>query len=262
MTGHSQTRWHWGDPEGVSEPPIPWCGCVPARCLPRTNATPPVASLAPPAGVAEPPIPWHSHLYPDLSPVSYTEAAAIREYTTGQRDFLALDTFLAPSPDAPEAYLTLSAAEEPHALHASMPGGAMLELTFWPQLPGEPASVEAQWPAAEGALRVRALPSTRAQAGWEASALEVVVNATAELVTISTVGGAPLASHDIRATGKPEGGIVANSWNLLRLLLEPGRARVWLNPQFPDGALSARVLPIQRRRPLPTTPLMPRPTVH
>ena len=41
MTGHSQTRWHWGDPEGAAEPPIP----------------------------------WHSHLFPDGSPVSYTEAA-------------------------------------------------------------------------------------------------------------------------------------------------------------------------------------------
>ena len=26
MTGHSQTRWHWGDHEGAIEPPMPWCG--------------------------------------------------------------------------------------------------------------------------------------------------------------------------------------------------------------------------------------------
>ena len=28
MSGHSQTRWHWGDKQGTAEPPIAWCGCA------------------------------------------------------------------------------------------------------------------------------------------------------------------------------------------------------------------------------------------
>lgn len=32
-------------------------------------------------GGVEPVIPWHQHVYPDGSPVSYTEAAAIRRCT-------------------------------------------------------------------------------------------------------------------------------------------------------------------------------------
>lgn len=40
MVGHSNTRWHWGQPGGAPEPAIPWCGS----------------------------------LYPDGTPVSYTEA--------------------------------------------------------------------------------------------------------------------------------------------------------------------------------------------
>ena len=60
MVGHSMTRYHWGDPEGTPEPAIPWCGS----------------------------------LYPDGSPVSYTEAAAIRRYTSGTDDFVFLETWL------------------------------------------------------------------------------------------------------------------------------------------------------------------------
>ena len=46
MVGHSQTRWHWGQAEGTAEPAIPWCG----------------------------------HLFPDGTPMSFTEATAIRRY--------------------------------------------------------------------------------------------------------------------------------------------------------------------------------------
>ena len=54
MVGNSMTRWHWATPAGAPEPAIPWCGM----------------------------------LYPDGSPVSYTEAAALRLYSRGQDDFL------------------------------------------------------------------------------------------------------------------------------------------------------------------------------
>ena len=65
MVGHSNTRWHWTSRQGDPEPAIPWCG----------------------------------FLYPDGSPVSYTEAAAIRRYTSGGKDDPFL--FLANNLDTP-----------------------------------------------------------------------------------------------------------------------------------------------------------------
>mmetsp|Transcript_65223 Transcript_65223/g.129054 ORF Transcript_65223/g.129054 Transcript_65223/m.129054 type:complete len:147 (-) Transcript_65223:53-493(-) len=43
LVGHSMTRWHWGSAEGTAEPAIP----------------------------------WDAHMFPDGTPVSYTEAAAV-----------------------------------------------------------------------------------------------------------------------------------------------------------------------------------------
>lgn len=60
MVGGSNTRWHWSTPDGAAEPVIPWCG----------------------------------HMYSDGTPVSHTEAAALRNWTTGRNDFLAYDAFL------------------------------------------------------------------------------------------------------------------------------------------------------------------------
>ena len=60
--GNSNTRWHWGSTVGTPEPAIPWCG-------------------------------W---LWPDGTPVSYTEAAALRRYNTGVDDFLYFEHFAGP----------------------------------------------------------------------------------------------------------------------------------------------------------------------
>merc|ERR1711953_751456 len=34
--------------------------------------------------------------------------------------------------------------------------------------------------------------------------------------------------------GLPEGGIVMDSWNMLRVLVQEDRVQVWINPQFSD----------------------------
>merc|ERR1711953_147053 len=34
--------------------------------------------------------------------------------------------------------------------------------------------------------------------------------------------------------GLPEGGIVMDSWNMLRVLVQGNRVQVWINPQFSD----------------------------
>ena len=62
MVGNSNTRWHWGSAPGTPEPAIPWCGL----------------------------------LYPDGTPVSHTEAAALRRYMSGVDEFLFFDHFAGP----------------------------------------------------------------------------------------------------------------------------------------------------------------------
>jgi len=62
MVGNSNTRWHWGSAPGTPEPAIPWCGL----------------------------------LFPDGTPVSHTEAAALRRYTSGVDEFLFFDHFAGP----------------------------------------------------------------------------------------------------------------------------------------------------------------------
>jgi hypothetical protein len=59
MVGNSNCRWHWVDQPGAPEPEIPWCGL----------------------------------LWPDTTPVSLAEAAAIRRYTTGESDALFFEDF-------------------------------------------------------------------------------------------------------------------------------------------------------------------------
>lgn len=145
--------------------------------------------------------------------------------------------------------------------------GALLELTFWPAITAASLAMHsrddnrapavavsaAPWPAAIGALRVRAhlkLDSARTVA------LDVLVNSTAQLLTIGRTASPSLGAHDIRATGKPQGGIVAASWNMLRLLVQQdGRVRVWLNPQFSD-VTGASVPPADEAQ--PPVPMPPR----
>lgn len=106
MIGHDQTRWHWGDAEGLAEPPIP----------------------------------WHGHLYPDGTPVSFTEAAATRRYTTGVDEFLFVETFLdVASPAAVEKFLTLQPGESFDSKGLNAKEG-LFELTFWPETPLTSAS--------------------------------------------------------------------------------------------------------------------------
>ena len=51
--------------------------------------------LAPTATTTEPKIPWCGLLWPDLTPVSYTEAAAVRRYLGGATPAQKLFTSLA-----------------------------------------------------------------------------------------------------------------------------------------------------------------------
>ena len=80
MVGNSNTRW-------LSGPP----------CYTPTAAT------------LEPPVPWCGLLWPDGTPVSYTEAAATRAYLGHSNDFIYYTDFLAASPNLQgDEYLNLT----------------------------------------------------------------------------------------------------------------------------------------------------------
>lgn len=118
MVGNTATRWNWLSKEGDPEPAVPWCGS----------------------------------LYPDGTPVSYTEAAAFRRYLGRGDDFLYLDTFLQPSANAGESYLAIGSGKTwtgwaPHSgddtpggggdgdgatiAIAAPAAGALYELSLW-----------------------------------------------------------------------------------------------------------------------------------
>ena len=85
--------------------------------------------------------------------------------------------------------------------------------------PGRDAADHA---AAGGAPRC----SLVATIGDDVDSISVTVHVPSSTLTVS-LRGVTIGAHDVIATGKPEGGIVADSWNLLRVLREEERVRVW-----------------------------------
>eukprot|EP00927_Polykrikos_kofoidii_P012849 TRINITY_DN15577_c0_g2_i1.p1 TRINITY_DN15577_c0_g2~~TRINITY_DN15577_c0_g2_i1.p1 ORF type:complete len:560 (-),score=80.06 TRINITY_DN15577_c0_g2_i1:8-1513(-) len=169
MVGHSQTRWHWSDKEGSAEPPIPWC----------------------------------NHIYPDGTPVSFTEAAATRRNITGKDDFLYVETFLDDTPGSLEKYLVLPPGQSFKSASVDATE-ALYELTFWPENVSDELSFK--------------------MGG------SYTVSIDGYHLTLDGPDG-QLASFDVM---KVEGGVVLKSWNMLRVLVQNGRVRVWFNPQFSD----------------------------
>ena len=101
MVGNSNTRWHWNSPDGALEPAIPWCG----------------------------------NLFPDGSPVSYTEAGALRRYMTGNDEFLAFEKFIHGAPTLIDGDFFLSMPAGSTNVVATLGGvpigDALFEAAIW-----------------------------------------------------------------------------------------------------------------------------------
>ena len=103
--GNSNTRWHWGSAAGAPEPAIPWCGL----------------------------------LFPDGTPVSHTEAAALRRYATGADELLFYTHFF-PPPSANGTALPAGAPELARPAgqawwapaDALGQGDVLVEASLWP----------------------------------------------------------------------------------------------------------------------------------
>lgn len=140
MVGNDNTRWHWGTAEGTAEPAIPWDAWV----------------------------------FPDGTPVSFTETCAFRQYATGIDTFVRYEDFLPKSvTDAGDFTQPVAAggAYIPTAPPAATPIlDGIFEASVWASFPGDgnvSLVVRAQ-PNAETQekrpLPVRAHPTTKGAA--------------------------------------------------------------------------------------------------
>lgn len=111
MVGNSNTRWHWGTAPDTPEPAIP----------------------------------WDAWIFPDGTPISYTEVAAFRRYATGVDDFLRFEDFLPLAEHDGDVTLPLPAGSA--YIASSSAGGiptstrpltdALFETTMWAPFPGD-----------------------------------------------------------------------------------------------------------------------------
>ncbi len=137
MAGASNTQWHWNTKDGSPEPVIPWDG----------------------------------YMFPDGSPVSYTEAAAVRNWTLGRDDFLAFDDFLPASADFVEdSFLCLQPGSSyAPSLKQGVDGSMVLaETTVWLNASTGGGLVVRSQPAASS----KAIPGYFA--GWHAGGTDAL----------------------------------------------------------------------------------------
>jgi hypothetical protein len=100
FVGNSNTRWHWSSA----------------------------------AGSAEPAIPWDAWLFPDGTPISHTEAAALRRYVTGKDEFLSFNNFLPLDVVDGDAVLTVppgTAWVAPQSAGVTALGDVLAEASVW-----------------------------------------------------------------------------------------------------------------------------------
>ncbi|CAJ1357605.1 unnamed protein product [Effrenium voratum] len=200
MVSNSNTRWHWGGQAQDQEPAIP----------------------------------WHQHLFPDGSPVSYTEAAAIRRYITGKDEFLYFNDFLnhVPNPGSAERFLRLDAP-------------------FRPELTLKDGLVEmALWPDTAATVRLKLRHSAE-------DSYEIALDADKKTLSLSR-GGKVRASFNVSSLdcGLLSGGMkeLKGAWNLLRALVDGNRVQVWLNPMYPDVFPETLPVPSGPRVPIRAMP--------
>lgn len=159
----------------------------------------------------EPPIPWCGLLWPDGTPVSFTEAAAIRRYLspTGESSFLLFDSFLPKNKAAltGDVVLNLSAGVVGFYQHfnQSEPRGSMVEMSFWLGDETHPASVFVGDAQPVGG-------SSESGSGWQInithSELKVTRSSRSEQRVVATLQASSLSC-----------GIPVGAWNLLRLVI-------------------------------------------
>ncbi len=167
-------------------------------------------------------------MFPDGSPVSHTEAAAVRNWTRGVNEFLAFDSFL---PDThifnEDQYLCLKAGERYTAqLKRGVDGSRVLvETTVWlSNSTGGGIVVRSDIAGAVGYF-----------AGWRSSHPTLSIERWESGGNITTVASFDMSSLDC--------GLAADGWNMLRVVAEGSMISVYANPMFEDAVAAGGIRP-------------------
>jgi hypothetical protein len=193
MVGGSNTRWHWATPDGSAEPVIP----------------------------------WDAHMFPDATPISYTEAAAVRNITTGEDSLLGFHNFL---PDTwnftQDTYAQLTPGAT-FAVALSQPASDyIIETTVWPN------------GAVGGGILFRGDAGTGT--GYFAGFPNPADAHPAVTLEAWTPGGGRtvLGSFDMSTL---DCGLQTGAWNMLRVVANGTRLSVWANPMFNESLTPAGI---------------------
>jgi hypothetical protein len=223
MVGGSNTRWHWDTPDNSAEPVIP----------------------------------WDAHLFPDGTPVSYVEAAAIRNWTRGVNEFVAFDNFL---PDThaftEDTYLCLNGVQgyNPTLYKDSFYGSdktAVIETAVWPT-----DSVGGGILMVTGMIHYGIF--TAYYFGFPDGASKQLNIEYWEYQSVGANGKNSTSSYSaapriLDITRKEvlktfdmstlDCGLVTNGWNLLRAEVTDSVVNVYANPMYPEAASTEGIQP-------------------
>ncbi len=200
MVGNSNCRWYWGTKDGAPEPTIPWCGLM----------------------------------WPDATPVSLAEAEAIRRYTTGQRRAMFFDDFQDAPPVPQRRGWTTYGATGPKRSGVLALGPGMKLIAGDPSWTDYVLEGVVMLQAGEGnaglVFRVNDPGSGHDQMRGYYVGLDT------KTLYLGKMGNdwQPLATYDL---GELECGVEPGVWNQIRVAVQRGRIRVWLNRMHHDDGL-------------------------
>lgn len=207
MVSNTNTRWSWADSHGSPEPAVPWCG-------------------------------W---LFPDGTPVSYTEVGALRRYLTGRNEFLLFENFLPADLEesGTDKFLTVDAGSIWHADVAGLPN-VLVETAFWLEdasgsfslgVHTRNESFQADGLAQAG-NRSASVGRPAQDPQRPAQGYFVTVTTSKLKVTRREAG----IDEELQSTSLQglEPRVALAAWSMLRVRVADGRVDVWLNPSFPE----------------------------
>jgi len=198
MVGNSNTRWHWNSPDGAPEPTIP----------------------------------WDAWMFADGTPVSYTEAAVMRNWTLGVNDLLHYSKWLPRTYNfSGDSYLSLTDATPQYATGPlAEPSNYVAETAIWPNATT----------GFGGGLLVRASTNDQGQlfgyyAGVDPNTLLLTLELWYPAGRTQIGDGFNMSSLDC--------GLVSDGWNMLRVVANGSQIDVYANPMAPEAFSPSGIQP-------------------
>jgi len=187
--GNSNTRWHWGTPDHTKEPTIP----------------------------------WDAHIHVDQTPISFTEAALIKNYTSNgnKNPFLFSEIFNPMSATTTADYYGIVNSTAAFAPKNNL-STAIYEMSWWPQ---SKSTVVDMW-----------LKAVIASNGSVSSGYRLRLDQSAQLLTLSRFMDSMVVDLGTFDFTTIECGVISNGWNIIRAHhYEDRRIDVYINPMHSDA---------------------------